>query len=197
MSAIIYDKAEKGREEIATRKYQLPTRLRTLLVMVDGKQTVSELLKKVSALGLTEQNIHELLDLELICTVTNLSDQPVFSLTEDKDVADPDMADTASEAAILVDIPVPANFDDDAVRFQTLYNFFNETIKSTLGLRGFNLQLKVERAASIQDFHHLRRPYIEAIYKSKGKETAVALRNRLDQMLYAGSEDIADQIIID
>lgn len=195
MSTIIYDKADKGREEIATRKYQLPTRLRTLLVMIDGKQTVSELLKKVSALGLTEQNIHELLDLELIYKVTNLSDQPDFSFTEDKEVVDSDMTDAASEAEILVDIPVPANFDDDAVRFQALYNFFNETIKSTLGLRGFNLQLKVERAASIQDFHELRRPYIEAIYKSKGKETAVALRNRLDQMLYAGSDFIADQII--
>jgi hypothetical protein len=39
MSAVIYDKTEKGREEVATRKYQLAPRMRSLLVMVDGKQS--------------------------------------------------------------------------------------------------------------------------------------------------------------
>ena len=47
MSSTIYDKSDKGRAEIATRKYQLASRLRTLLVMVDGKQAVDEAKKGI------------------------------------------------------------------------------------------------------------------------------------------------------
>ncbi len=55
-----YDKTEKGREEIATRKYQLPTRLRSLLVLVDGRQTDEDLVQKMGALGLNESSLQKL-----------------------------------------------------------------------------------------------------------------------------------------
>jgi hypothetical protein len=54
MSNPVFDKTEKGREEIATRKHHLAPRLRTLLVLIDGKQGKEELLKKVAGLGLGE-----------------------------------------------------------------------------------------------------------------------------------------------
>ena len=60
MQKIIFDKSDKGREEIITRKYKLANRLRTLLVLIDGKQSSDELLAKVVSLGLTEANILEL-----------------------------------------------------------------------------------------------------------------------------------------
>ncbi len=62
----IYEKTDKGREEIATRKHQLSPKLRSLLVMIDGEQTASKLLQKVAPLGLTEKNLSELLDQEFI-----------------------------------------------------------------------------------------------------------------------------------
>ncbi|MBC3879978.1 hypothetical protein H8K35_06425 [Undibacterium sp. LX40W] len=55
-----YDKTGKGREEIATRKYQLPTRLRSLLVLVDGRQSDDDLLQKMAALGLNELSLQKL-----------------------------------------------------------------------------------------------------------------------------------------
>ncbi len=58
----ILDKTDKGREEIATRKYHLAPRLRSLLVLADGKHRTEDLLTKVAGLGLTEQSITELLD---------------------------------------------------------------------------------------------------------------------------------------
>ena len=64
MQSTVFEKTDKGREEITTRKYQLASRLRSLLVMVDGKQTTSELLTKVAQLGLDEQSIAELLEKE-------------------------------------------------------------------------------------------------------------------------------------
>lgn len=66
MNNRIYEKTDKGREEIATRKYRLVPRLRSLLVMVDGEQTSGKLLEKVAALGLTEQNLNELLEQQFI-----------------------------------------------------------------------------------------------------------------------------------
>jgi hypothetical protein len=66
MSAIIYEKSDKGREEIATRRYQLPSRLRTLLVTIDGIHSADALLKNVAGLGLGEQSIQFLLDQQFI-----------------------------------------------------------------------------------------------------------------------------------
>ncbi|MES2126604.1 MAG: hypothetical protein V4463_04975 [Pseudomonadota bacterium] len=61
MKVCVYDKTEKGREEIATRKYALPSRLRTLLVMVDGHATLEAVLKNVAGLGLDGESVSLLL----------------------------------------------------------------------------------------------------------------------------------------
>lgn len=191
MRKTIYDKSDKGREEIATRKYQLASRMRSLLVMIDGKQTEEELLKKVSALGLTGQHIQELLDQEFI-TAPLFADPPV-----EVDVIDVVPVAPISSVADI-DIPInPADLLDESKRIQALHTFFNETIKSTLGLRGFTLQLKVERAATIDDFRALRNTYIEAILKAKGKEMARSLRDRLDQLLFTGDPAFVDKIVPD
>ena len=59
---------------------------------------------------------------------------------------------------------------------RALYDFYNQTIKSTIGLRGIGLQLKVEKAAGIADFRALRLPYLQAVLKAKGREMALSLR---------------------
>ncbi|MFZ6742493.1 hypothetical protein ACO0LC_04685 [Undibacterium sp. JH2W] len=172
MTASIYDKTEKGREEITTRKYQLASRLRTLLVMIDGKQTAAEIMKKVSALGLTEENLQELLAQEFIAETSVQAD-----LLADASV-------TVAEAEADEPSSVSAELSmTDAERFQALYSFYNETIKSAIGLRGYGLQLKVERAANIDDFRALRQTYVEAVQKAKGPEMARSLSDRLDLLL--------------
>lgn len=186
MSSIIYDKADKGREEIATRKYQLAPRLRSLLVMIDGKQSEPDLLKKVLGLGLNEQSLVELLEQEFIIITSQGDVKPVPTSTESA---------TLRPVASVRQIVPSATPAEAAARFQALYNFYNETIKSTLGLRGFTLQMKVERAGNLQDFHDLRNVYIEAVLKAKGKEMARSLRDRLDQLLYADQNTVTDQAI--
>jgi hypothetical protein len=66
MNQPIYEKTEKGREEIMTRKYQLPTKLRTLLVLIDGEKSSDKLFEAIAPLGLNEQNLNELLEQEYI-----------------------------------------------------------------------------------------------------------------------------------
>ena len=61
--------------------------------------------------------------------------------------------------------------------------FYTQTIKSTLGLRGMILQLKVDKCGNIAAFRELREVYVEAVLKAKGREMALSLSGRLDQLL--------------
>jgi len=64
-----------------------------------------------------------------------------------------------------------------------VYNFYTKTIKSTIGLRGFTLQMKVEKAGTIDELRALRQPYLDAVLKAKGDAVADELRAQLDQLL--------------
>jgi len=184
MSNSVFDKTEKGREEIATRKHHLAPRLRTLLVLIDGKQSKEELLKKVAGIGLGEEGIEELMNNGFI--ETPVASQPAA-------VA----AATAQPEKPAIEAAEPANaiLPEGENQFQAVYHFYTETIKSTIGLRGYGLQLKVEKAATIDDFRALRQPYLEAVLKTKGNEMARSLRSRLDQLLYLGENVPPDTLV--
>ena len=169
MNTSIYDKTAKGKEEIATRKYQLATRLRTLLVLIDGRRTEEELLRNVAGLGLGASALAELVEHGYIVLATSYAS-----------LAEPSLAEPAlTEPPAPSPVPEPAQF----AQFQSIYDFYNKTIKNTIGLRGFTLQLKVEKASSVAELRELRQPYIEAVQKARGSETAAALARQLDQLL--------------
>ncbi len=267
MTTTIFDKTETGRDEIATRAKHLPPRLRTLLLLVDGKRDTVELMVKVAGLGLDEKSLVELLEGGFIqvaggapakdeapmahVAAANSASMPAALPITNADskpasgpFADPVAISTATQAPIPApaldatassvpaapavspatapatahaatapappDASSPAASGDQAAtrpgtasqsdinaanagilregetQFQALYNFFNETIRSVIGLRGFTMQLKVERAATIADFRLLRPAYLEAILKAKGPEMHRSLRDRLDQLLSLG-----------
>lgn len=169
MDNSIFDKTDKGREEIATRKYQLAPRLRTLLLLIDGKHAAGVLLQKYASVGLNEQSIAELMKDGFIQQVAASS----------ASAAKPQSTEPATQSGIR-------RLPDGQTQFEAIYHFYTETIKNTLGLRGYGLQLKVEKAGSIEEFRELRRPYLEAVLKAKGNEMARSLRNRLDELLYYG-----------
>ena len=62
----LFDKTERGRAEIATRGHNISPRLRTLLLLVDGKTSTEVLLTKVAGLGLGQEQLSELLAAGLI-----------------------------------------------------------------------------------------------------------------------------------
>lgn len=64
-----------------------------------------------------------------------------------------------------------------------VYDFYTRTIKTNIGLRGFTLQLKVEKAATLDELRQLRDPYVEAVLKAKGRDKAALLAKQLDQLL--------------
>ncbi|HVK94470.1 MAG TPA: hypothetical protein VM571_07055 [Noviherbaspirillum sp.] len=166
----VFDKTDKGREEIATRKYRLAPRLRTLLVLIDGKQTGGDLLQKVSGIGLNEESLAELLQHGFIRSIS---------------IPAPDLAaQPTATMAVAVPAATESVLAEGQSQYLAIYKFYTATIKSTIGLRGYGLQLKVEKAASVADFRALRQPYLEAVHKAKGPEMERSLRSRLDQLLY-------------
>jgi len=194
---LIFDKTSKGQEEIATRKHHLPSRLRSLLVLVDGKTNVEGLIKKVAGLGLNEESIAELLEQEFIApheanmAAAAEAAQTIQAIQAASAAKPPQPAPAPAAPGIQPAEPAqaaasPAVLPEGQTQFEALYHFYTTTIKTTLGLRGFTMQLKVERCASIDDFRALRATYIEAVQKSKGDEMARSLDARLSQLLSAG-----------
>ena len=225
MTYNIFDKTDKGRDEIATRENRLPPRLRTLLLLVDGKRDAVELMGKVAGLGLDEKSLVELLEggfiqvstgQERIVPVAKTASLPptppaavstaAAAKTEAADhVSMPELAQAQigeSPSAVVQPVSAPtatadssaeattskpvAGLREGETQFQALYNFFNETIRSAIGLRGYAIQLKVERCNTISDFKAFRQTYLDAVLKAKGSEMERSLRERLDTLLQLG-----------
>ncbi len=181
MLDIIYDKTDKGREEIASRKFGLSVKTRSLLLLIDGKTAASDLLAKLSSVGLDISRLDELIEGDFIGP--RLIPEPESQAAQEAAVASEParLASTATEQA--------SSFREgmsDADRFQAVYRFYNESIKTNLGFRGFTLQLKVEKAADMADFEQLRVPFLKAVMKVCDRDTARKLRDRLDPLLYLG-----------
>lgn len=188
----IFDKTERGRTEIATRGQTVAPRLRTLLLLVDGKTGNDELLRKVAGLGLGQEHLDELLQAGLIQAssdggLTNTTAAAAAAPAPAAPSVPPAQAAAAPAKNVApAAIPLEQILPPGQTQFEAIYHFYNDTIKSMIGLRGYGLQLRVERASSVQDFRELRQAYLEAVLKAKGEEIARSLRGRLDQLLYLG-----------
>jgi hypothetical protein len=198
MKAYVYDKTDKGRDEIATRKFHLSAKMRALLVMIDGHRPMEMLMKNFGSLGLSEEHVTELHNEEFIVLIDTGPEPEVEAPVVARPAGLSAKARMAARRAAAprmhheaVDLegpetviePPPPAANGAAEQFEALHEFYTQTIKSTLGLRGMMLQLKVEKCASVDDFRELRDVYLEAVLKSKGREMALSLRGRLDRLL--------------
>jgi len=174
MSKIYFDKTDKGRVEITNRTYQLSAKFRPLLVIVDGKHTLEELLKSVQGLGLSQAHLDTLESEGFIVRRTESGETPAVTPVAETKA-------TVAQPTVIAN-PIALTPEQSAARLMAIRTFFNETVKSNLGLRGFGMQLKVERAETLDDFLQLREPYLEAVEKAKGAELARTLAAKLDQL---------------
>lgn len=183
----VYDKTEKGREEIATRKYQLPARLRTLLVMIDGRHPLETVLSKIGGLGLSGASVDELYEqgyIALVPGTETAAPEPVRAPVRKLPLAKRPHVASASVQKEIAGM-------HEAENYATVLDFYTQTIKQVLGLRGFTLQLKVDKAATLDELAALREPYLEAVAKAKGEEIARSLAERLDKLLDSHPESRA------
>ncbi len=207
MDNFIFDKTDKGREEIITRKYRLASRLRSLLVLIDGKKTTQDLLQKVAGLGLDMQSLADLVDGEFIESVailpeteeqelTGIDQVPVAAIIPTVEMRDNDSSNATTDATSDTTSGATSGVTSTgtgliaAAQSIALQKFFTQTIRSVIGLRGFTLQLKAEQAHTLEEFRALRETYLAAVLKAKGNEMMVSLRDRLDQLLVDAEQSI-------
>ncbi len=196
----IYDKSDKGREEIATRKYHVPARLRSLLVMIDGHRPLAVLMDSFGPLGLTPEHVADLLHDEFITLVDDgepehVPEAPGAAKPTSLTARQRELARRKASARLHHEHEeelaasgagpdtIQAAGLDDVERQMAVQEFYTQTIKSTLGLRGMMLQLKVDKCGNLDELRELRDVYLEAVLKAKGREMALSLGGRLDQLL--------------
>ncbi|MFZ6817800.1 hypothetical protein [Undibacterium sp. Ji22W] len=215
MQITIYDKTDKGREEIATRKWHLASRMRSLLVLIDGKKTDADIVQKIGGLGLNLQSLQELQDDGFIQRVSVESDQvntvldmqsndldltvsiestqshlegntlgSIDALEESQTIFEPSESQDPAWSQDLDALLAKYDNDNTESRVDMMKRYLSELIKENLGLKGFFLQRKLQKAHNLLDIHTFRQPYISAILHSKGKDKAIELRDQFDERMY-------------
>jgi hypothetical protein len=158
-------KTAKGREEIDQRRYKLASKLRTLLILVDGARSVSDLTNDGRKLGAPDDALILLMRDGFVAPVT----VPVAAA-----VAEP--TEAAQQGA--------APPSSELKRFRAAQQFMNETAVDNMGgLKKFTFTLKLERCSVRQDLVDLVDDYELSLTKSIGKDAADVLVGRLRALL--------------
>lgn len=135
----IYQKTNKGFEEIRSRRYKLPKKPRVLLILVDGKTPLDVVLGQARALGIEESVVGELIAEGFISLQAPLS------------------------AAVERAFPGDHDAEDS---FRTAQRFMNESVVNALGVRAIFFTMKLERCATLADLRGLLDAYERALAKS-------------------------------
>jgi hypothetical protein len=158
-------KTAKGREEIDQRRYKLASKVRTLLILVDGTRTIDDLTNDGKKLGAPDDAIDLLMREGFVAPVTGAA----AGVTESAaGAADDGTAPTA----------------DEFTRFRAAQKFMNDTAVDNMGgLKKFTFTLKLERCSMRQDLADLVDEYEQSLTKSIGKDSAAVLVARLSVLL--------------
>ncbi len=137
-------------------------RQRAALILFDGKRSVSEVLRQTAGLGVQPDDITQLVKNGLLADSAPDSAAPA-------DFA----SSTLSPPSVLPDPGLPV--DEQQRRYQVAYPLATQ-LTAALGLRGFRLNLAVERAEGYAGLLHLL-PQIEA---AAGADKAAGLRAAME-----------------
>jgi hypothetical protein len=178
----IYFKTALGSEELKSRARRLPSRVRTMLIMVDGVQTVAQLNAAAATLGAPEGCMALLFEYGLIAV-------------DRRSVPRPGTAAAAPSAAqVDVQLPMDQQKDDrptvqpqltDAARYLAAQKLMNDSAVDTLGLRAFFFTLKLERAFNCDDLRAVLPDFSKALSKGKDPAAAAMIEARVRVLLSA------------
>ena len=162
----VFLKTPLGLREVSERNRKLPSKVRTMLVLIDGHKAETELRKDAQQIGAPDDFLEQLLAVELIMK------ESVTLVAANDAISDGPVAATASA-------PAP----DEYMRFRAAKDFMNVSIVDAMGIRAFFFTLKLERAGTLADLRTLETNYENAIRKASGEEVAYVLAKRLRELL--------------
>ncbi|BDB24380.1 hypothetical protein CTP10_R17310 [Cupriavidus sp. P-10] len=191
----IYRKTDAGHDEIRTRARKLDHKLRALLLMVNGERRGQDLLAQVAGMGVGPEAMEMLAAEGLVEPVPEAAPAAAAVAPEAPARTSATTADTnlfsvyamrhapAAEPAANPDPTAPTQPTHSAAEidaFQRLYHFYTEVIGQHLGLRGYMLQVKVEKAQDLPALLALRESLHAALLRAKGEITAHAILRELE-----------------
>ena len=149
----IPNKTAAGRDEIESRARKLPTSLRSILLLVDGQRTARQLRDVISGLHSPADALDQLVSLGLIA-----------------DAAPPG-------GATAVEQPAPSA--EAANRYSVLYTLMSDAVREYVGLRGYFMQLKIERCSNAEELLALLPDLAAALAKARNAELGREFEQRL------------------
>lgn len=152
----IYVKTAKGQEELATRAYKLPSRVRNLLVMVDGSATGEHIVETTTVLGNSAAFFSLLVDEGFIEAIASTS------------------AQATGKAAPAPNAP-PKELVSDVCHMVT----------ELLGPSGDSLAMRLEKADSIEEFAKHVEQCRDVVENAVGKKKADQFWNAVAAKLSA------------
>jgi len=135
---LVYHKSAKGTEAIATRQHGLGPKLRSTLILIDGKRSFEELVRLSSMLGDTEELLGQLLDQGFI---EPNAETPSLAASQPATTAAPIAAAAAPIAAAAAPISLPQ-----------AQRYVSRRLTDLLGPNAEELCLKIEAARTVKDF---------------------------------------------
>ena len=149
----LYFKTDAGKQEIQDRGRKLPASLRSLLLMVDGQRDQTQLRDLMTGLHAPDDALEQLL---------------VMGLVKRSEPAAP--AVPAAPALAVVEtgpLPGEVKLPADFGRYRSLYEIVTDTVRRHIGLKGYFLQLKIEKCADVDALLALLPEIATALTKAK------------------------------
>ncbi|WP_096698640.1 hypothetical protein [Polaromonas sp. AER18D-145] len=166
---VIYHKTQKGTEAIADRHSGLAPRLRSLLIMVDGKRTYAELTTMASALG----------------DPGRLSELEAEGLVEPAVVEGKTMP-AALEPAGAPQQPAAAAPPQRAANLAQAQRFSSHLLEHLLGPMAEPLCIKIEGARDLADFVAVIKRAREIVREIKGSAEAERFVAKIEAQMPVG-----------
>jgi hypothetical protein len=152
----VYEKTGKGIEEFETRKYKLPQKFRSLLILIDGKKTSGAIVSQFSSMGDAEESLAEL-------------ERQGFIVRR-------------SAASGPGKLPP----DEEARRFQLAKTFMINTVSDAVGPMGSSHIEALKQCQSRKDLEDHLEAYFYLITSGRGKTTAEQYRKELLKLWESG-----------
>lgn len=162
-------KTNEGRDEIEHRTRKLPPMLRSILLIVDGERSARHLRELAVSLHGPADALEQLERMGLIASSAAVA-ASLAATPRPPAAAAPTQAGSASAST-------------SAQRYQSLYALMSEAVREHLGLRGYFLQLKIERCANSDELAALLPELSAALAKVRKDEVAA----RIEAQFAAGA----------
>jgi hypothetical protein len=162
-----YIKTEAGQIAFKTRSGALPTRLRSLFLLFDGKRDVTEVLQLSAGLGFSDVDITLLVDAGLLEAPSGVAPPAVDTVSTADGIPSANLQQDLAKGDAAADL-APGQRYALALPIAT-------QLTAGLGLRGFRLNLAVEAAMGLDELIQLVPRIREAVGNDKVRPLEQAL----------------------